>query len=215
MYQVRYRCTVLHCPFEMARDPERYVPATAPALTAYLARLTPVGEREHVGREAVRMTSYLTDVLPPLEHVWAVRCVVLRGQSVLAMRTGDAAHVLPGGRREPGETLAQTLERELLEETGWTVTEPRQIGIVHLHWLIPREQTPQHASPSSLFYPDFLWLIYAAEAGAHHPEAMLHHPHEGLPEFLPLSNVTTASLLARRLALENRIFLAAALRRAN
>ena len=73
----------------------------------------------------LRITSYFTDELPPLEHISSVRCIVFRDDMVLVVREGEEAHVVPGGRREPGETLMQTLERELLEETGWTVATPK------------------------------------------------------------------------------------------
>jgi 8-oxo-dGTP pyrophosphatase MutT (NUDIX family) len=181
------------------------------ALQEYFAALTPAARRELVGDVRLLLTSYVTDVAPPTEHVRSVRCVAFRGMSVLALRDAVGAHVLPGGRREAGETLAQTLERELLEETGWTVTSPRMIGVVRLRWL---QERPGHLPAASPYYPDFLWLIHAAEVGAHRPEALLHEPGEGRPVFLPLSDPATgAELEASRWAPENRVYLPAALRR--
>jgi 8-oxo-dGTP pyrophosphatase MutT (NUDIX family) len=69
----------------------------------------------------LRVAGYLSRELPPLPYVTSVRAVVSRGDLVLVMRNRDGVHVLPGGQREPGETLVQTLEREVLEEAGWTI----------------------------------------------------------------------------------------------
>src|SRR3954471_15177305 len=86
----------------------------SPTLAAYFAALIPAEERELVADVRLRLTSYVTDIPPPTEHVRSVRCVAFHEDSVLALRDPVGAHVLPGGRREPGETL----EREMLDETG-------------------------------------------------------------------------------------------------
>ena len=180
---------------------------TAPALASYLARHTPVAETEVAWRDGavrLRVTSYLSEELPPLEHISSVRCIVFRGDSVLVVREGDSAHVVPGGRREAGETLRQTLARELLEETGWTVERPRLAGVVRLRHLGPRPPDIPTASP---LYPDFLWVIYAAEADEHRPEALLPGSPEGVASFVPLAEVDALGL-----GPESRIFLEHALR---
>src|SRR4029079_10230696 len=69
----------------------------------------------------LRVTSYLSSEIPPLELVTSVRAVVLNGRSVIVVRAPEGLHLLPGGRREPGEGLVETLTREVLEETGWTI----------------------------------------------------------------------------------------------
>jgi 8-oxo-dGTP pyrophosphatase MutT (NUDIX family) len=183
---------------------------TAPAVAAYFAALAPATDRELVDDVRLRVTSYLTDAPPPADHVRSVRCVVVRGDAVLALRAGDRAHIVPGGRREPGETLMETLERELLEETGWTIGTPRMIGITRLRWLDGR---PVFLPADSPYYPDFLWLIYTAAPRDHRPEAILPELEEGVPTFLPVADTATRGLLDRsRWAPENQLFLAAALR---
>jgi 8-oxo-dGTP pyrophosphatase MutT (NUDIX family) len=183
----------------------------SPALEAYLAPLTPAAQRELNAGVHLSLTSYVTDVPPPVAHVRSVRCVAFRGDSVLALRDPVGAHVLPGGRREAGETLRQTLERELLEETGWTVRAPQPVGVVRLRWL---QERPPHLPDDSPYYPDFLWLIHTAEAAAHRPEALQPQEGDGVPVWLPLSDPSTAAELARSMwAPENGVYLPAALRR--
>lgn len=39
----------------------------------------------------------------------------------------------PAGHLDPGETLLEAVEREVLEETGWRVTPKSLVGIYHYH----------------------------------------------------------------------------------
>jgi len=48
---------------------------------------------------------------------------------VLVVREQNGAHLWPGGRREPNETLIETAQREVLEETGWTVIDMRRLDL--------------------------------------------------------------------------------------
>jgi ADP-ribose pyrophosphatase YjhB (NUDIX family) len=107
----------------------------------------------------LRLCCYLSTELPALEYVSSVRAVVFSDDGrVLVMRNADSTHVLPGGRREPGETPEQTLRRELLEECGWRV-EPREVlGFTHFRHLAPKPAG--YPFP----HPDFFWVIYRAHA---------------------------------------------------
>ena len=82
----------------------------------------------------------------------SVRAVVQRGDDVLVLRNPDGVHALPGGRREPGESFEETLRREVLEETGYAIGDPRQLGFAHL----------QHVGPAQP--AEFFWVVYAAES---------------------------------------------------
>jgi 8-oxo-dGTP diphosphatase len=70
----------------------------------------------------------------------AIGALVLRGGRLLVVERGKAPAegiwALPGGSVELGETLAEAVEREVLEETGVVV---RAGGIVHAFDAIVRE----------------------------------------------------------------------------
>jgi ADP-ribose pyrophosphatase YjhB (NUDIX family) len=55
----------------------------------------------------------------------------------MVVRDPGSVHILPGGRRRGGESLEQTLRRELLEETGWTINQPQLLGVRHFHQFGP------------------------------------------------------------------------------
>ena len=122
------------------------------------------------------ITLYLSRQPPPLTLVTSVRSVVFRGDSVLVVRDADNHfHIIPGGRRERDETIEETLRREVLEETGWTLDKSCLLGFMHLH---------HRASPPADYpypSPDFIWLIYVSLAGRHIPKAQ--EPSESELEF--------------------------------
>jgi 8-oxo-dGTP pyrophosphatase MutT (NUDIX family) len=161
----------------------------------------------------LRVTSYLSQELPPLGLVTSVRCVLLRiakagsgMHEVLVVREQNGAHLWPGGRREPHETLNETAQREVLEETGWTVTGMRMLGFVRYHHLTPRPDGYQYP------YPDFLQVIFAGHAHTFHPQRMLaaevlEKEHVLSTEFVPVDAVGALPVAAAHL-----LFLKAALR---
>ena len=56
--------------------------------------------------------------------------VLHRGRSVLLTYQAEPEHEfqLPGGGIDPGEQIVPALHREILEETGWRVTNLRRVG---------------------------------------------------------------------------------------
>ena len=66
----------------------------------------------------------------------AVSVAVVRGGTVLLVKRARAPsqglYAYPGGKVEPGETLAQAAARELLEETGLEATGYRPLRDIHI-----------------------------------------------------------------------------------
>ncbi len=175
-------------------------------LDAFLSRRSPFSEHETVWgtREhptPLRARAYLGEELPPLDSVSSVRGVVLRGGDVLVMRNADELHILPGGRREAGETLARTLEREVLEEAGWAVEVGPVLGFIHFLHLGPRP--PDYAHP----YPEFAQVVFRTVARRHLPEAKLPDDYEVEAVFRPVAEVVASDILPA-----GGVFLEAALR---
>lgn len=133
------------------------------ALAAFLRGRTPAAVERVVwpqGAGEFDFSAYLTPDPPPLELVVSARAILLRDGLVLAFDSGTGTtHVIPGGRREPGESLEDTLTREIREEVGCEIAPgPRPLGCIRLHNRLPR----QDGSPYP--YPDSLWVVYAATA---------------------------------------------------
>jgi 8-oxo-dGTP diphosphatase len=56
--------------------------------------------------------------------------ILPRGGDILLTYQGNPHHEyqLPGGGIDPGESPLQALHREVFEETGWRIANPRKIG---------------------------------------------------------------------------------------
>ena len=118
------------------------------------------------GDSQLEIRYYLGDRPPPLSLVTSVRAVLFRDRSVMVVQDHiETYHVMPGGRREPGETIDATLRREIMEETGWTVASHHPLGFAHFRHLTPRPVDYPYP------YPDFAQLLFVAEAGEQVAEA--------------------------------------------
>ncbi len=177
-------------------------------LANFLSRYHPLTEENAVwgdGLLPLRITSYLGDGQAPARFVTSVRAIVLRGDSILVVRDSENTfHITPGGRREEGESMEATLKREILEETGWAIGEPSLIGYLHLHHLAPRPV--DYAYP----HPDFMQLIYVADAAEFIPAAKLPGQYEVESSFRSLAEVNMLELSPSQ-----RVFLQAALKKRN
>lgn len=103
----------------------------------------------------LRVRGYTAASRAPDIIVSAARAVVFRGRRVLVVSESDGTrHVMPGGRRELGESLEVTVRRELLEECGWHVGELRPFAVLHFHH--PGPERPHD-------WCDFANVIYLTE----------------------------------------------------
>jgi 8-oxo-dGTP pyrophosphatase MutT (NUDIX family) len=161
-------------------------------LADFLARHTALVEESAVwggGQFPLRITSYLGTEHPPREYITSIRSLVVRDRSVLVMWDRDGIQaILPGGRRHSEETFETTLRREILEETGWTLTELSLLGFMHLHHLNPGP--PGYPYP----HPDFVWLIYRAQADRWMPESKLTGDYVVEATFCPVDEVRALPL---------------------
>ena len=171
------------------------------ALQTFIAPLTSlVTETYDWPAARFRVNTYLHSTPPPDEFITSVRAVVLRDDAVLVVQDPTSRHILPGGRREAGESYAETATREILEETGWQVTIGPLLGVKHFAYLTPKP--PYINAP----YPAFAQLIYVAQGVSYHPEAREQGGYELGAHFVPVTQIEPIPLLE-----SDRLFLQAAL----
>jgi len=126
--------------------------------------------------------------LPPDPLITSARCLVFRGESILVLRNADGVQIIPGGRREPGESIESALRREMLEETGWHVGPPVPIGFLHLHHLARKQAGYPYP------HPDFFQVVCRADAVRCEPRARVAGDYERYASFLPVSQATGLGL---------------------
>lgn len=130
----------------------------------------------------LRLSWYCTDEPPPLALVTSVRAIVLRDDAVLVLRDPDGSpHLVPGGRREVGETPEETLRREVLEETGWHLGAIHPLGFIHLHNRGPKP--PGYPFP----YPDGAQIVCQAGATVYDPDARIFDEYVASSAVVPIA----------------------------
>ena len=65
--------------------------------------------------------------------------ILLDGSRILTtfQEAPDAEFQLPGGGIDPGESPVQALHREVFEETGWSISAPRKLGLYRRFCYMP------------------------------------------------------------------------------
>lgn len=124
----------------------RSLPERWPALAA-----------QHQWRNLTIFPFVLTDTLPPLDQVQSVNMVPFQEDKVHIPITREGGIVLPGGTRERGESLEETLARELDEELGAVARSATLLG----YWPC-FSRDPQPWRPH-LSHPDFLRVVFYGE----------------------------------------------------
>lgn len=155
-------------------------------IQAFLVGKRPFHETEALwanGTMPLRVRYFCSDEQPPELFVTSVRCLVLQSDSALVLRNRKGNHILPGGRREEGESFEQTLRREVAEETGWTLESVSCLGFIHLEHLKPKP--PGFQFP----YPHFFQIVYTAYAFIHVPDLMCDDDYEEEATFVPISEL--------------------------
>ena len=134
-----------------------------PALVELLSTLTPAVAHDVVwGVTPLHSASYPGAPDPPLDVVMSVRVIVRVGDRIVVCTNAHGAHhPMPGGRREPGETIEETAVREVHEETGWHLdpTSLRPLGWLHFRYVEPVDPAWTHYP-----HPDLVHLVLTGEA---------------------------------------------------
>ena len=157
------------------------------ALQRFLAERSPDFEQAIEfggGAHLLSLAVYLTKDIPPDSLVLSGRALVLRERDVLVVQNPGGEHVLPGGRREAGESPEDSAHREVLEEAGWTIRDLAPLAALHLHY-----ETPEPTNVGRIIYPDFIWQVFRATPREHVPSGRLHDDWEQDAYFRPVSEM--------------------------
>jgi ADP-ribose pyrophosphatase YjhB (NUDIX family) len=154
-------------------------------LEAFLDGRSPLAsERALWGDLELEIEYYATDECPPEHLVTSVRAVVLAPSRVLVIREPTGAeHIIPGGRRNAGEPLEDTVRREVLEETCWTVTDLSILAVLHFHVRGPAPEGYPYP------HPDFLQLVYLTSPHELQTARVIEDDWVDACEFVPIDSV--------------------------
>ncbi|HWF76409.1 MAG TPA: NUDIX domain-containing protein [Caulobacteraceae bacterium] len=110
-----------------------------------LERRAPIVDAEVIWpRARLRARTFVDDFDYPPELLTSARAVVFKGSRVVVVREIHGEnHIEPGGGIEPGETIEQTVRREVAEECGWTIDALKPLGF---HYLEPLTGEPPMAN---------------------------------------------------------------------
>jgi len=106
---------------------------------ADLERRAPIFDGEVIWPSArLRSRTFVDDFDFPAELLSSARAVVFKGSRVVVVRERNGEHhVEPGGGIEAGESIEQTVRREVAEECGWSVGALRPLGYHYFEPLTP------------------------------------------------------------------------------
>jgi len=152
------------------------------------------------GQIELELTTYLTTNPPPVTLTTSGRCIVLSDSLVLVMHNPSGRHILPGGRREPGESTQSATVREIAEETGLAIGPPVQLGVMVFRHLSPKPTVYPYP------YPVFVNVVYVTLVPETGP-ITVNDTYELAGEF-----VSTGDATLKRLPPHQRHLLTAAIR---
>lgn len=168
-----------------------------PELQSFLEGRSAVSTEQAIwgnGEVHLSIDCYLTGDEAPDELVTSARCVVLAVDAVLVMSEPGANHILPGGRREPGETASEAVVREVREEAGFEIAPLRQLGLLHHHHVTPKPD------PYFYPYPDFLQVVYVTRL-TEPPVVTVIDDYATSGAFLPVASLSRNCLTSKEWAL--------------
>ncbi|MAE11006.1 MAG: hypothetical protein CL876_03675 [Dehalococcoidales bacterium] len=150
------------------------------------------------GEMPLEMACYLNSEQPPVRYLSSVRAIVFRDDNVHILREKrNHFYLMPRGRREKNESPEETLRRELLEETGWSLKELSVREFMHFRHLGPKPTDYRYP------YPGFIWLIYTAHADDYTPETIEFDEYVRRVEFHPTDKLQKLHIDKGELALLN------------